>query len=51
MKRTPANRNPKLARRVEAALLRAGKSARRLARMHGTKIHFMENGKVVSQRP
>jgi hypothetical protein len=46
-----ANRNPKLAARVERALLRAGESARRTARMHGTPLYVWENGKVVAKRP
>jgi hypothetical protein len=46
-----SNRNPKLAARVERALLRAGESARRTARMYGTPIYVWENGKVVAKRP
>ena len=46
-----ANRNPKLAARVERALLRAGEAARRTARMHGTPVYVWENGKVVAKRP
>ena len=49
--RTSSNRNPKLAARVERALLRAGETARRTARMHGTPFYFWENGKVVVKRP
>lgn len=49
--RNPANRNPKLAARVERALLRAGEAARRTARMHGTPVYVWENGKVVAKRP
>jgi hypothetical protein len=45
------NRNPKLAARVERALLRAGESARRTARMYGTPLYVWENGKVVAKRP
>ena len=55
MKSKPAaevvNKNPKLAARVERALLRAGESARRTARMYGTPIYVWENGKVVAKKP
>lgn len=33
------------------ALKRAAKQARVTARMYGTKIHFMRNGKIVSEKP
>jgi hypothetical protein len=45
------NRNPKLAARVEGALIRAEKVARRTARMYGTPLYVWENGKVVAKRP
>jgi hypothetical protein len=45
------NRNPKLAARVERALLRAGESARRTARMYGTPLYVWENGRVIAKRP
>ena len=45
------NRNPKLAARVERALIRAGEAARRTARMYGTPLYVWENGKVVAKRP
>jgi hypothetical protein len=45
------NKNPKFAARVERALVRAGESARRIARMHGTPIYIWENGKVIAKRP
>jgi hypothetical protein len=45
------NRNPKLAARVERALVRAEESARRTARMYGTPLCVWENGKVVEKRP
>lgn len=50
-KSTGSNRNPKLAARVERALLRAGENARRTARMHGTPLYVWEKGKVVAKRP
>lgn len=33
------------------ALKRAAKQARVTARMYGTKIHFIRNGKIVSEKP
>lgn len=45
------NRNPKLAARVERALIRAGEAARLTARIHGTPLYVWENGKVVAKRP
>lgn len=46
-----SNRNPKLAARIERALLRAGEAARRTARMHGTLLYVWEKGRVVAKRP
>lgn len=45
------NRNPKLAARVERALIRAGEAARRTARMYGTPLYVWEKGRVVAKRP
>ena len=45
------NRNPKLAARVERALIRAEESARRTARMYRTPMYVWENGKVVAKKP
>jgi hypothetical protein len=45
------NQNPKLAARVERALIRAEKAARRTARMYGTPLYVWENGKIVAKRP
>jgi hypothetical protein len=50
-KSASSNRNPKLAARVERALLRAGEAARRTARMYGTPIYVWEDGKVVAKKP
>ena len=47
----PSNRNPELAARVGRALVRAGESARRTARMHGTPLYVWEDGRVVAKRP
>ena len=45
------NKNPRLAARVGRALVRAGESARKTARMYGTPIYVWENGKVVAKKP
>ncbi len=45
------NRNPVLAARVERALIRAGTSARRTARIHGTPVYVLRNGRIVAERP
>ena len=36
---------------VERALRLAGKDARKTARMYGTPIYVVENGKVVAKKP
>ncbi len=36
---------------VTKALRRAGKQARRTARMYGTSIYIWENGRVVAKKP
>jgi hypothetical protein len=36
---------------VEKALLRAGKSARKTAKMYGTPVYVLKQGKVVAERP
>ncbi len=36
---------------VERALIRAGKTARKVARMHGTRVYFMRDGKIVAEKP
>jgi len=46
-----SNRNPVLAARVERALIRAGASARRTARMHGTPVYILSNGRIVAEQP
>ena len=46
-KNVDINRNPELAKRVERALLRAGESARRTARMYGTLLYVWENGQLM----
>jgi hypothetical protein len=36
---------------VGRALRRAGRTARKTARMHGTPIYLWRNGRVVAQKP
>lgn len=42
---------PTTAEKVGRALRRAGKDARRTARMHGVPIYVWEEGKVVALKP
>ena len=42
---------PSFAAGVGTALRRAGKDARKAARMHGTKIYVWQDGKVVAIKP
>jgi hypothetical protein len=39
------------AKAVGRALLRAGRRAREVARLHGTKIYISRNGKIVGLKP
>ena len=43
--------NKTLTEMVGRALRRAGQSARKTARAHGTPIYIWQNGKVVAQKP
>jgi hypothetical protein len=36
---------------VGHVLIRAQKAARKIARMYGTPIYFLRNGKVVAEKP
>lgn len=36
---------------VGRSLRRAAKEARRVARMHGTPVYVMKNGKIVAEKP
>jgi len=36
---------------VGRGLRRAAKTARKVARMHGTPVYFWKNGKVVAEKP
>ena len=52
MKRTNGkNTSRAFATSVGRALRRAAKSARKIARAHGTPIYVWQNGKVVAQKP
>lgn len=39
------------AKQVDRAMKRAAKTARKIARMHGTPIYIMRKGKVVALKP
>lgn len=48
------NAKPKpneLSKAVARSLRRAAKQARKIAKMHGTPIYVMKNGKVVAEKP
>ena len=52
MKRTKRNKLDKsFAAAVGRALIRAGRVARKTARMHGTPIYLWRDGKVVAEKP
>lgn len=36
---------------VGRALVRAGQTARKIARMHGTPIYILRDGKIVAEKP
>lgn len=44
-------KHDEFSRAVLRALRRAGKRARQVARMHGTPIYILKNGKVVAVKP
>ena len=39
------------AKQVGKAMKRAAKNARKIARMHGTTISYVRNGKIISEKP
>lgn len=41
----------RFAKEVGKALRRAGKEARRVAKMHGTPIYYSQDGKIVAAKP
>jgi hypothetical protein len=48
------NSRPKTSQHALAigrALVRAGKAARKTARMYGTPVYFMRDGKIVAEKP
>jgi hypothetical protein len=49
--RTKAGRPDDFAAGVGRALRRAAKDARKIARMYGTPIYVLKNGKVVAEKP
>jgi hypothetical protein len=52
MRTTPQKLKPNdFSRAVGRSLRRAAKEARRIARMHGTPVYVMRNGKVVAEKP
>jgi hypothetical protein len=52
MKTTNGNKSAKsFAAAVGRALRRAGRTARKTARAHGTSIYVWRDGKVVAQKP
>lgn len=51
---TAKARKPKhdeFSRAVGRSLRRAAKEARKIARMHGTPVYIMKDGKVVAEKP
>jgi hypothetical protein len=36
---------------VGRALIRAAKTARKVARMHGTPVYYIRDGKIVAEKP
>ena len=51
MKPRKKQRDDSFAAVVGRALRRAGASARKTARMHGTKIYVWKDGKVMAEKP
>ena len=51
MKQTSKNRNPRFATRVGKALKLAAADARKTAKLHGTPIYFMRDGKIIVEHP
>jgi hypothetical protein len=49
MKTSPENR--RFFESVKRAMPAAARRARKVARMHGTPIYVLENGKVVAKKP
>lgn len=49
--KTPKPKHDEFSRAVGRALRRAGKEARRIARMHGTSVWVIKDGKIVAEKP
>jgi len=49
--KTRKNPMSPLARSVGDGLRKSAEDARRIARMHGTRIWIVENGKIVGKKP
>ena len=49
--RKKAKRKESFAAGVGRGLRRSAKTARKIARMHGTPVYFWKNGKVVAEKP
>ena len=45
------HRNSEFSRGVAKGIRRAAKTARKVARMHGTPVYFWKNGRVVAEKP
>jgi hypothetical protein len=51
MKMKNGKRQVKITTPAGRALLRAGRAARKTARMHGTPVYFWRDGRVVAEKP
>ena len=51
MKISKSKHDEPLAIAVGRALRRAGKTARKIARMYGTPIYVERNGKIIAEKP
>jgi hypothetical protein len=47
----PKPKHDDFSRAVGRSLRRAAKQARKIAKMHGTPVYVMKNGKVVAEKP
>lgn len=50
-RKTPPVKPNEFSKAVGRSLRRASKEARKIARMHGTPVYVMKNGKVVAEKP
>jgi len=51
MRTRTKRRTDEFAAAVGRALIRAGRAARKTARLHKTPLYFWKNGKVVAEKP